>query len=189
MNFTELKSQVEDLKLMLLEPKLYVKKYFEDLINQLDLQTTKFQIEKDRDRNEVSTNIIEESENWRQLMLEQLGTEECKLLNKLSSNYQLDFDLSTQAHNIIELITQVDSSQNVLSLEEYDELEKKVYDYSYQIKINIMSNQCFVVLNSVSKAYKVKNQNIKSIHLWRNIFPIVRVNGGFIDTNGQKYLG
>ena len=60
---------------MLLEPKLYVKKYFEDLINQLDLQTTKFQIEnykktkeKDRDRNEVSTNIIEESENWRQLI-------------------------------------------------------------------------------------------------------------------------
>lgn len=189
MNLSELKSQVEDLKLMLLEPKLYVKKYFEDLINQLDIQTIKFKIKKETgDSKDNSSKINEDVENWRQLIKKELEQEELELLNKLTSEFKIDAELTQQAENIIKQITEEFSSENhVVSVDRLNKLEEKVYGYSIQIKRNIMSNRCFVVL-SKAKAGELKYLNIDSIDLWQNILPIVSIDEGFIDTKGQNFL-
>lgn len=90
MNLSELQIQIDDLKLMLLEPKIFIKSYFEDLINQLDIQTTKFQIEKDEELKNImrlqefskrcikeftegTKEYIEEVDNWRPKILKELN--------------------------------------------------------------------------------------------------------------------
>ncbi len=44
MNKTELKNQIEEL---FSKPKLFIKNYFGDLINELDIRTTQYEIEEE----------------------------------------------------------------------------------------------------------------------------------------------
>ena len=73
--------------------------------------------------------------------------------------------------------------KETLSLEDINYLYETIFD----IKRSIMSNQCFVVLNE-TKSKKINGTKIKSSELWKNIFPIIRIKGGFIDIKGQDIL-
>lgn len=180
MNSTELQSQVEDLKLMLLEPKLFVKNYFGDLINQFDIQITKFEIEKNKQ--------IKEIKNWREPVVEQFQKTESEILANITSEFKLDYNLTVQAENFIKVIEEkLGNKQYSLSLEDFKELENKVYEHSLEIKLSIMGNQCFMVLND-EQASDIADNNIESPDLWGKVFPVIQIKGGFIDKKGIKIL-
>lgn len=105
------------------------------------------------------------------MIIDQLEKEEVELLNKLTSEFKLDAELTRQAENIIKLIAEEYSNENhVLSFDRFNELEEKVYEYSIQIERSIMDNRCFVVLNT-EIADKFNDVNINSFDLWQNIYP------------------
>ena len=173
MNLTTLRFQIDDLKLMLLDPKLYINKYFDDIINQLDIQTTKYQNEEATDSKEIYNCV----ENWRQLIIEELKKAENEFLNRITPEFKLNDDLKLKAENILQkFIGELDC--DVLLLENYDSL----YETSFDIKRHIMNNQCFVILNE-EIVKSVDTANIKSNYLWENILPMIRINGVF--TNEQ----
>ena len=173
MNLTTLRFQIDDLKLMLLDPKLYINKYFDDIINQLDIQTTKYQNEEATDSKEIYNCV----ENWRQLIIEELKKAENEFLNRITPEFKLNDDLKLKAENILQkFIGELDC--DVLLLENYDSL----YETSLDIKRHIMNNQCFVILNE-EMVKSVDTANIKSNYLWENILPMIRINGVF--TNEQ----
>lgn len=185
MNISELKSPVEALKLLLLSPKLYVTEYFNDLVNQLDIGTTKFQIAVNEKKEKK---LLEAADIWRQQIIEEFEKEKKNLMNKLESEYKLDFEMKQQVQNIIKLISEeISSEQKNLSFKEIDDLDKKIYEYSLEMKRKIMDNRCYMVI-SIATAYNINNRNIESIDLWRNIMPIIRINEGFIDKKGQGLI-
>lgn len=184
MNLTELQKKVDDLKIMLLEPKLFIKDYFGDLINELDIRTTKFI----NGENKCDESIVNGAEVWREQMVEQLENEETELLNKVSLEFKLDLDFKEQVENLSNDLVN-------LSLEEYNELEKRLYDYSFRMKRDIIGNQCFVVLcdEIASDIYdvmgKTKNEDkCNQFKFWKKLLPFMQIREGFIDKKGRRLL-
>ena len=98
-------------------------------------------------------------------------------MSKITTEFKLDLDLKEKVENVIKMYTN----------NENDKLEHKVYEYSFSLERALMNNQCFIVLNE-KKADSFKNINIESADFWRNILPLVRINGGFIGTLDQSVL-
>lgn len=69
MQLSEIKNQVKDLQLILIQPKLFITNYFDDLINQVDIQILKFEQKNGakEDGKDCGKNI--DVENWRQLII------------------------------------------------------------------------------------------------------------------------
>ena len=91
--------------MLLLEPKLYIKKYFEDIINQLDIATLQFEIEKSKETEENTEILPEIDQNdieiWRQQILKQLEKSEHEILQKITLDFELDNDLKIEIENYI----------------------------------------------------------------------------------------
>ena len=108
MNKSELNSLIADLKLILYEPRVYCNQYFEDLINQLDIQTTKFEIEErkiniedSKSANENMKKLIDDAKKWSYCIVEQLEQAKSKLLTKISSENNPNLNKIVQVENII----------------------------------------------------------------------------------------
>lgn len=178
MELTDLKSQIEDLKLILLDPKLFIIKYFEDLTNQLDIRTTEFEIK------ENSSENIDKVNDWRQRIIDKLKQAELKLLNRITVKFKPDLNMREQSENLIKLFDE-EFNNNDYAFEKFNEFKKKVNDYSYQMQQKLMGNQCFLVLTNKDI---IKCGSIDSPDFCRNVLPIIRVTGGFIGRKGQYYL-
>ena len=91
MELQEFKIQVEDLKLILLNPKLFINKYFEDLINQLDIHTINFEIKV------KSSEKVNKINDWRQLIVDELKQAKLESLSRITSDFKFDFEASFSA--------------------------------------------------------------------------------------------
>ena len=93
MNSNLIKNQVENLKLMLLSPKLFITKYFDELINQVDIETIKYQIERKDDV------VIE---NCRQFIIDELKKAENESFNRITPEFKLNDELKLTAENFVQ---------------------------------------------------------------------------------------
>lgn len=184
MNSTELKIQIENLRFMLLEPKLIITRYFESLINQLDVKTTKFEIAQTQ-KNDDTKKVLSEVNNWRQIIVERLEKAESELLKKIIPDFKLNSDMTVEVEKIIK--TFIDENEQVHSLVSYKDLEQNIEEYYFQMQRDIMRNECFMVLNN-QLACNATNINIHSFDLWREIMPIIHIDGDFIGRRGQRLL-
>lgn len=93
-------------------------------------------------------------------------------------------------NNLMKDITANFSNDQVnLSLEEYNELDQSLYDYSFRMKRDIMGNQCFVVLCN-EMAYDIYDIINNKAIFWRKLLPVMRIYIyiGYIDMKGKKLL-
>ena len=86
MEIKRLKNEINDLKLILLNPKLFINKYFDDIINQLDIRTTEYEIKEQEksskrfklnskdsiDSKAKSSENVDRINDWRQLIVDEL---------------------------------------------------------------------------------------------------------------------
>ncbi len=192
-SFIPNEKEEEDLK----NPKLFIKNYFGDLINELDIRTTKYEIEEEtraneneKVNNEQGNNLkqkIDEVRAWRQLIIEKLEKAEHESLERLTTpDFQLDFKLKEQFKEIIKIYEEeeYDKVPENKSTAKYIEFEKKVYEHSNKVKQEILGNKCFFILN-IQWSLSLINLNFKSANYWRNIFPLIQVNGAFIGKKEQ----
>ena len=199
MELSELRTRVDDLKLMLLSPKLFINKYFDDLINQLDIQTISFEIEGKNIKRFRSINgysnydtvnlsdYIDKINDWRQIIVDELKKVELEFLDRITPDFKLDIELTAQVENVIKIINvEFNNETYNVSTKKYNELFKKVNNYSFQMQEEIMGNQCFMVLSEyITK--EIEWSKMKSL-LWRNILPLIRINGAFIKKEHQQYF-
>ena len=189
MDSTELKSEIEDLKLMLLDPKLFINKYIDDLINQIDIQSTEYEIKANEKIKKVTTDYevlinIDKFNDWRQRMVEEIRQAELKLLSRITPEYKLNIE----EFQIKAFKEDYNNENHNVTSEKYNELKKRVYEYSYLMKQDVMENQCFVVLNQEMTYHAIKNNNLESPYFWSRILPLMHVKEGFIGKKGQRYL-
>ena len=89
--------------------------------------------------------------------------------------------MKEQVENILIVFEEMnDNKQSLLSLENYNKYDQKVNKFSFQMKQYIMNNQCFMVL--------WEDFQLESSDLWRNIFPIIHINGYFVDKRKHQFL-
>lgn len=99
--------------------------------------------------------------------------------------------MKEEIETFIKMITEkMDNKQDLITLEDLNELNHKLNGYFFQLKSDIMRNQCIIVLND-AMAVDVLNRNkeikfLESSDLWRNIIPIVRIYGLFIEIKKTK---
>ena len=189
MNLIELKKRIEELKLILLIPKVFINKYFGDLINQLYVNSTRFELEtlKEHSKLRIESRVKKISEilNWKQKIFNELKKTEEGLLSRITPEFKLDDDLTIKIQNIIEIF---EDEQNLFSIEECNDFEDKVYKYSLQMKEQLLGNQCFIVLSEAT-IQNIKQIKMKQSYLWRNILPVIQIREGFIGQRGIQILG
>lgn len=99
--------------------------------------------------------------------------------------------MKVEAENVIKAFTEkIANKHQVISLEEYDQLEQRLYECSFQIKRDILGNRCYIILNkdkTVGLSLGLPF-HLESYDAWREILPIIRINDGFIDRKGLKAL-
>ena len=85
MEIKRLKNEINE-KVILLNPKLFINKYFDDIINQLDIRTTKYEIKEQEksskrfklnnkdsiDSKAKSSENVDRINDWRQLIVDEL---------------------------------------------------------------------------------------------------------------------
>ena len=120
MNSNLIKNQVENLKLMLLSPKLFITKYFDELINQVDIETIKYQIERKADV------VIE---NYRQFIIGELKKAENESLNRIRPEFKLNDELKLTAENFVQ------------NYENFNDLKHDLHETSIEMKKIIMGNR------------------------------------------------
>ena len=198
MELSELRTRVDDLKLMLLSPKLFINKYFDDLINQLDIQTISFEIEGKNIKRFRSINgysnydtvnlsdYIDKINDWRQLTVDELKHAESESLSKITSDFKLDIELKEKSENLIKIFSEdFNNQQNNIPAKKCNELENKVYEVTVKMQQEMMRNNFFMILKKKS----TRNiRTIESLELWRNILPLIRIKGEFIGQKGQQFL-
>lgn len=187
MDLADLCAEIEDLELVLLSPKLFIKKYFEDLINLLDIQTTKIDMQQnkrikvsDGKSNKISASYVEELENWRQSIVKELEKVESDLLVKITPEFKIDTNLKAQAEDLIKIFKKQDGNEK-----KYNDLEPIINECSYRIKRHVMDNQCFLVL-SQEMVKKIKDVEINSYDLWNKVMPIIHLTKVFIGRKGSQ---
>ena len=173
-----LRTEVDDLKLMLMSPKLFIIKYFDDLINLLDIRTTEAELK--------GKLPIIKINDWRQLIVDELKQAESESLSKITSDFKLDIELKEKAENLIKIFSEdFNNQQNNIPAKKCNELENKVYEVTVKMQQEMMRNNFFMILKKKS----TRNiRTIESLELWRNILPLIRIKGEFIGQKGQQFL-
>ncbi len=197
MNNAELKLQIEELKLLFSNPKLFIKNYFGDLINEFDIRTTKYEIEQETKKSENEevnndqennlTQTIDVVRVWRELMIGQLKNAEQESLQRITHVFLLDFKLKEEQFKEIMKAFEEKKSERIhedKSLTKCNKLEQILYEHSNLVKKIILGEKCFFILNTqwISNISKL---NFGPVNFWSNIFPIIQVNGKYIDKKGQ----
>lgn len=172
----ELKSRVEYLELMMITPKIFIENYFGDLMNQLDVNTLKIEIENEK------KNDGNEKETWGKLMLTYLEEAKVHYFTKIASSYKIDSQLENRVRTVIE-----DFKKHSKNQENITELADVIYECFLQMKKAILDHDCFVVL-SEDKANGLESANIESYCFWRNILPLVKMKNGLISEKGLIHL-
>lgn len=135
-----LKFQVDELKLMLNCPRIFITKYFERLRNQLDLEITDYLISTD-DSNFKNERI---SENDHYLTaVEKLIKKEKKCLKYVHENFKYDTAFEKKIIEDIKEYETTLANQNLFT----HSLKDSIYKRSIEIQRILFRHECFIILN------------------------------------------
>lgn len=176
MELSVLKREIDDLKMIMLRPKLFISNYFEELINQLDISTVKFEI-----KNAENFDRINKADDYRHLLIKRFN----EIQSDLLAHLDIDDDVKEIEIFIEKKIEKLDN-QKYVSKRLHNSIKKQIEKYSFRLKAKIMANQSIIVLNdrTVEECGKI---GIESFDFWKEIMPVLRINGFFMDKKFQPF--
>lgn len=165
MEQSDLRNQVNDLATMLQHPRVFITNYFEQLMNRVDLETSKF-----IESNNVS---IERVLEWNVTMITKLRESESERLANIKKSFKFEPKLQTEIQTVI------DRFQN-----QYDqsiELKDLVYISSINAERVLLGNKSFLVLeNEFLQHLKIKSDSPNCT--------VICINGDVIRQNDLAHL-
>ena len=125
----DLRSQVNELIMMLEHPKVFITNYFGQLMNHVDLETSKFI---------ASNNLsMEQALEWNVAMISKLKESESECLLNIKKDFRFNDNLQTQIQNVIDRFKD----------EQSIDLEDLVYKSSTEAQQLLLDNKCYLIFD------------------------------------------
>ena len=175
---TDLQKQIEELQLIVISPNVFIENYFNDLTSQLNKAFIKYCIKQNKKANRYFNR--KSAAEWKNSLTSSLEEAQSDYISKLTSEYKIERELDNKIWNIVERYEEASGNEQRVSRE----FEDEVYNCLAQMKMTLLNNECFLVLNEQILSELNSNSN----KLWKDIFPILKIKNVYIDERNMNFL-